>query len=147
MVQRYSKSIARREIGNLAKVTPVDQKVDRSREQAWAQVTSTGRALFGQFAQYAREDAKNKAIADAEGFEFQRNDTGVTLKPPPMEEGGTIYQEAYKTVIGDMYKREVKTDIETSLSKIYSTNLREPEKMSVLLENSLDAIISNGKNR
>tara|TARA_R110002126_G_C10482477_1_gene502067 strand:- start:2410 stop:5601 length:3192 start_codon:yes stop_codon:yes gene_type:complete len=143
MVERYSKSIARRTLSNLPKVTPKDARVNNNEAQAWGQVAQTGRALFTQFAQYAREDAKTKAINNAEGVEFERNDAGITLKPPPMEEGGTIYQETYKSVVGDMYKREIKTDIESRLSKIYSTNLRDPEVMSSKLETSLGAIIEN----
>jgi len=143
MVERYSKSIARRTLSNLPKVTPKDARVNNNEAQAWGQVAQTGRALFSQFAQYAREDAKTKAINDAEGVEFERNDAGITLKPPPMEEGGSIYQEAYKSVVGNMYKREVKTDIESRLSEIYSTNLRDPEVMSSKLETSLSAIIEN----
>ena len=143
MVERYSKSIARRTLSNLPKVTPKDARVNNNEAQAWGQVAQTGRALFTQFAQYAREDAKTKAINNAEGVEFERNDAGITLKPPPMEEGGTIYQETYKSVVGDMYKREIKTDIESKLSEIYSTNLRDPEVMSSKLETSLGSIIEN----
>ena len=143
MVERYSKAIARRTLSNLPKVTPKDQKVSTAVASAWGQVAQTGAALSSQFAQYAREDARSKAISDAEGVEFGRTAEGVTIMPPPMTEGGTIYQQNYKTVVGDIYKREIKTDIETNLSAIFAKEFRNPEIMAVKLNDSLGSIMEN----
>mgnify|MGYP003674434692 CR=1 FL=1 len=142
MVQRYSK-FERRQIGNLPKVTPVNQRVNNNEAQAWGQVARTGGALFNQFAQYARDDARTKAIDDAEGVVFEKDSTGLTIMPPPMQEGGSIYQENYKRTIGNIYKREVKTDIEGSMSRLYAKHFLEPDVMSQAMEDSLSSIVSN----
>jgi len=142
MVQRYSK-FERRQIGNLPKVTPVNQRVNNNEAQAWGQVARTGGALFNQFAQYARDDARTKAIDDAEGVVLEKDSAGLTIMPPPMQEGGSIYQENYKKTIGNIYKREVKTDIEGSMSRLYAKHFLEPDVMSQAMEDSLSSIVSN----
>ena len=143
MVERYSKSIARRQLGTLPKVTPKDARVNTYEAQAWGQVAQTGAALSTQFGQYARDHARTQAINDAEGVVLEKDSTGLTIMPPPMQEGGTIYQENYKRTVGNIYKREIKTDIEGSMSRLYAKHFLEPDVMSVAMEDSLNSIIEN----
>ena len=143
MVERYSKSIARRQLGTLPKVTPKDAKVNNYEAQAWGQVAQTGAALYTQFGQYARDNARTQAIDDAEGVTLEKDSTGLTIMPPPMQEGGSIYQENYKKVIANVYKREIKTDIESRLSTIFAENFLNPVEMGELLDNSLGSIVEN----
>ena len=143
MVERYSKSIERRSLGNLPKVTPKDQKINTAEAQAWGQVAQVGANLSTQFAQYAADDAKYKAIVDAEGIEFERDAEGLTVLPPPITEGGSIYQKNYTAVVNNMYKKSIKTDIETKTSEIFATEFYDPDVMTDMLDNSINSIISN----
>jgi len=143
MAERYSKSIQRRQLGNFRTVTPANVKVNNAEAQAWGQVAQSSGKLYSQFAKYALEDAKHQAIIDAEGIEFAKDETGLTVMPPPMTEGGSVYNKNYQSVVNNMYKREIKTDIETRLSQIFTDTFYEPEKMESLFDNSLSSIIEN----
>jgi hypothetical protein len=143
VVERYSKSIQRRSLGQLRRVTPVAERVNNAEAQAWGSVAKTAGNLYSQFAQYAREDAVYQSKADAEAYDFEKGPNGLTVMPPPPTEGGTIYRRNYQKVIDDIYLREIKTDVETSLSDIYAKEFLNPDQMIESMDNKINSIIQN----
>ena len=119
MAERYSKSVAKRTIGQLPRVQPVAERVDYSKAEMWKTVAQSAGQLSNQYYQYAQEDARHQAIINAEGYEFEKGPDGLTVMPPPTTEGGSIYQKTYNSIINDNYKRSIKTDVENRLSEFF----------------------------
>ena len=141
MAERYSKSVAKRTIGQLPRVQPVAERVDYSKSEMWKTVAQSAGQLSNQYYQYAQEDARHQAIINAEGYEFEKGPDGLTVMPPPMTEGGSIYQKNYQAIILNKYKRSIKNDIEGRLSEIHAKEFYQPEQMKDSLNNSLSATL------
>ena len=141
MAERYSKSVAKRTIGQLPRVQPVAERVDYSEAEMWKTVAQSAGQLSNQYYQYAQEDARHQAIINAEGYDFEKGPDGLTVMPPPTTEGGSIYQKTYNAIINDNYKRSIKTDVENRLSEIYSKEFYDPDTMKDSLNNSLSSTL------
>mgnify|MGYP001191947471 CR=1 FL=1 len=141
MVERYSKAVAKRTLGKLPRVQPVVERVDYSESDMWKTVAQSAGQLSNQFYQYAVEDARHQSIIDAEGFDFQKGPDGMTVLPPPMTEGGSLYQKNYNAIIHNNYKRNIKQDVEGALSEIFAKEFFNPEEMKNSLNDRLNTTL------
>ena len=143
MAERYKDLERRTLIPEGSKVTPVNQIASGAGAALWKQVAQSGKELFEYTAAWAREDAINQGISDAQGHNFEKGDHGLSLMPIPPDAAGRYYLNAWEKVIAAQYKDTVNAEMKENLNKIYAEEFLNPKEMEIKLRTSQNEMLKN----